>query len=833
MRWFQMRASSFEVHGKPAVVMSHVDITERIVAEEKLKQEKEAAEEANKVLALTQTALERTEIAELWVNADDLKIIKASDHAGHHFKLASDKLLTMSLGELLTQSQLEELQQRLEPIKDAGWGRFELSHLTKDDASIPVEITVAYRQAEYDKSDMFILFIVDITERKEAEIQLIHATEEAEAANRAKSVFLATMSHEIRTPLNGIVATIDLLTRTSLLPNQRDLITTAKESSLTLMGIIDDILDFSKIEAGKLDLLPVPSSLEQLIEAMGENLQPIARKKQVEMILYSDPKIPLVNVDPIRLRQILYNLTGNAIKFTSGLKERGGQVLVSAYLEQIEKERVRVSIHVLDNGIGMSEEVQSRLFQPFNQGEATTSRRFGGTGLGLVISRRLVEMMGGTIEMSSMEGVGTRFKIDLQCDLVKDNNIKQIRNLDELKVVLIESDPHATYVLKDYLSHAGADVRQVSKDDLIAKAKQIKHEQKEIIVILDSGGDLENSGKIQQQLRDELEDVELRFVVVGRGRRRYARAHHDDGMMIDLNAMRRATFINTVAVVAGRESPEQANNTQQDLIISPVLSEKEAYQQNRVVLVVDDNPTNLSVISQQLAVLGYKAQVAANGVEALKMWQKYPYPIILTDCHMPEMDGYELSETIRKQEKDIHTTIIAITADALKGTAEKCFNAGMDDYLTKPMQLNELQASLLKWSGEHGIKEITTKNETVDNKEEVIDISILKNLLGIDDPHQLFGFYKDFLDTSLVTVKQINDAIRSKDVTEIGKLAHKLKSSAKTVGAQSLATMCQLMEDAGKNEDIARIETLTDEFNQLYFNVERWIENYQAKMVCE
>ncbi len=841
-RYFQMRASRFIQNGKQAIVITHLDITERVLAEEAIIKEKEATETANSVLSLTQTALERTQIAELWVRTRDLKVIKASDEACRHLGYTREELLTMTSPQFAPDAATKDAVQQMAQVKKQGWGRFETTHIKKDGTVLPVEVTISYRDSDNEDEQIYIVFIMDISERKQAEAEIITAREEAESANRAKSVFLATMSHEIRTPLNGIVGTIDMLSHTSLRQNQRDLVNTAMDSSLSLMTIIDDVLDFSKIEAGKFELQPSTFMLNEVIETMAENLQAVARKKGVEFIIFSDPHIPQINGDPVRLRQVLYNLAGNAIKFSSGIKDRKPRVYVSSVLEHIENDNAYICFEVKDNGIGMDQKVQKRLFQPFNQGEETISRRFGGTGLGLVISKRLLEMMGGSIELKSKKNVGSHFTVHIKfpiagAELSTDNSL-----LDGLKVLMVQTDSEANHLLATYLQYAGAEVRLVREEDVNKGNIRIPHTQKEVIVVLDAKGDFRFSEQLQEQLRNQIIDAELRFVVVSRGRRRYARPLGDDGMTLDLNAMRRSSFLNAVAVAAGRESPIMLTSSDQTVFEKSVITEEEALKRGMIALVVDDNTTNQNVIRQQLRMLGYVVDVAGNGEEALVYWRDKRYPIVFTDCHMPVMDGYDLSRKIRKEEGcEVHTSIVAITADALKGTAEKCFAAGMDGYLTKPMQLKDLQNALDKWGVKGQVTASTTKNKSISNANtnaegksaDVIDPDYMKNLLGIDDPKTLYQFYNDFLESSILTIEQINSANDNKQFAELAQLVHKIKSSAKTIGASKFTECCQQLEKAAKKENLNEVEHLTSQLNILYAEVDKWIENFQANLVCE
>ncbi len=673
----------------------------------------------------------------------------------------------------------------------------------------------------------FVVLELDITLRKEAEAELIKAREAAESATQAKSIFLATMSHEIRTPLNGVVGTIDMLEHTHLLSNQQDLVRTAKDSARMLQRVIDDVLDFSKIEAGRLELENVPLSLEEVLEALGENLRYQTHKQNVELLLYCDPWIPPVMGDPIRLKQILFNLAGNAVKFSKDLPDRSGQVVVSIAKQEQSRNWIEVVIRIQDNGIGMSDTALRRLFQPFVQGEGETTRRFGGTGLGLVITQRLVELMNGHIRVDSTPGKGSVFTVFLYMEPVTDTPITQNKVLDGIQVLLIKDEEEPAQILEKYLEHAGAQVTMIKSDHVPASFPQLDSNDSETVIVIDNCGDENVFPPLRKLLRQEMNGIDLRLLLVARGRRRYVRPDQEDALTLDLNVMRRTTLINAVAAIAGRESLTQPAMDVPEIITDTPVKMEDAIAAGRMVLLVDDNETNLKVIGQQLNMLGYYAEFAETGKHGLSMWQRGNYDLVLTDCHMPEMDGYQLSRSIRSEEADgTRVPIIAITADTLKGTAQKCLDSGMDDYLTKPIELHELRAILDKWcpSGAEPDNRPFPPRSAAPESGKTIDPEALGQLLGTQDPVLLADFYNDFLDTNTITAEQIQAAYKASDLPELGRLAHKLKSSARTVGANELADSCQALEQAGKSGNSEVLITLMDHFTKAFEKVRIWIE---------
>lgn len=690
---------------------------------------------------------------------------------------------------------------------------------------------------------------VDISELKRTERLLAQSKREAEDASRAKSTFLATMSHEIRTPLNGVVGTMDMLEHTSLLPSQLDLVRTAKDSAHLLRGVIDDVLDFSKIESGRMELESVPLSLESQLDTVAENLRHQAYKVGVDLLIFFDPNVPRVMGDPVRLKQILFNLGGNAVKFSKNLPDRSGKVLISVRLQEVVAQQAKLLIEVKDNGIGMSAEVRERLFQPFMQAEGDTTRRFGGTGLGLVITRRLIELMGGKVAVESEPDRGSNFTVRLTLPALIEEAETDTSSLEGIQILLIDDERESSHILQSYLQHAGAIVTVAAPGQARQICPELRDRTEVAVVVIDNHGDKEISSAVREQLCHEFDQVDLRFVVVERGRRRYPRVDQKDGQTLDLNAMRRRTLLHAVAAAIGRIDPEPLPAAPASDQISRLLDAEAARAAGRMILLVDDNETNRKVIGQQLVMLGCGVEYAEDGRQALSKWRSGDYAMLLTDCHMPDMDGYELSRSIREDERQTavkdgrgHLPIIAVTADAMKGAANQCYDAGMDGYLTKPMQLNELDAVLRKWLGSPppadspalgGCAEAVSPERRVDGMDSdadmaAVDPNVLAELVGSNERSILTGLYQDFLASNGPTAWQIEAANRARDFNELGSLAHKLKSAARTVGANVLADTCLALEEACKEKDEQRIASQMQGFIGLFLKVQTWIDRYNG-----
>jgi two-component system sensor histidine kinase/response regulator len=533
----------------------------------------------------------------------------------------------------------------------------------------------------------YVAVIHDITELRRNEAATVEAMRAAEAAAQTQSVFLTTMSHEIRTPLNGIVGMTGLLLETPLLPEQAEFAATIQNSSETLLAIVNEVLDFSKIEAGKLTLEEVDFDLYDVVEECAEMIAAGAHGKGIELVLPARPAdAALVRGDRGRLRQILLNLLSNAVKFTPA-----GEVVTTVALRPAGEKGLFAKVTVTDTGIGIPIDAQDLLFRPFTQADASTTRRYGGTGLGLAISKRLVELMGGEIGVSSEPGHGAVFWFTARLGLAEPSRPPD-GELSGKRLLVVDDNATNRRVLQLQLERHGCHVRLAQ--DAAEALDLLTQSPAAFDAVLTDRCMPETDGlALAAAIRRAPATLNLPILLLGSqldSREATAGAGLNEVLV---KPVRESQLIRALhRVFDGHAAPDSREQRQ-------AARDKTAMGGSGSILVVEDNLVNQRVVSLMLDRLGYSPEVVSSGADALQALESRAYRVILMDCQMPEMDGFEATRAIRSRAWDARRTpIIALTANAMPGEREKCIAAGMNDYLAKPLTMDMLSDKLREWS---------------------------------------------------------------------------------------------------------------------------------------
>jgi PAS domain S-box-containing protein len=757
----------------------------------------------------------------MWVyDRETLRFLAVNDAAVAHYGYSREEFLGMTLADIRPADDFARLVAQLPERRD-NRAVSEWDHRKKDGTLILVE-TIANSLRFGGRSARLVL-ASDVTERKRAEDALRAAKEAADTANRAKSQFLANMSHEIRTPMNGVIGMTGLLLDTPLTPEQQEYAETIRTSGDALLTIINDILDFSKIESGNLDLEEQPFDLRDCVEDALDLLATRAAEKNLDLAYLIDDGVPSTLVgDVTRLRQVLVNLIGNAIKFTAS-----GEVVVSVS-SQVTARRHEVRFAVRDTGIGIPPERMDRLFKSFSQVDASTTRMYGGTGLGLAISKRLAELMHGMMWVESVPGAGSIFSFTIIAASVPTQARIWQRSaqpsLAGRRILIVDDNETNRRILTLQAQNWGMRARGAAHG---AEALEwIRRGDPFDVAILD------------MQMPD-MDGIALAAAI---------RAHRDARALplVMLTSMGRREQGEQATFAAFLSKPIKQSHLHDVLTgifdaaprtviqhggahhLDPRLAEQMPLR----ILLAEDNVVNQKLAVRLLGKMGYRPDVAGNGLEAIQALERQPYDVILMDVQMPELDGLEATRQIcRRWPRGVRPFIIAMTADAMQGDREKCLNAGMDDYLTKPVQVAALIDALKRvrplgttpeqWAAGDGRSDAAGRANAISSVLDTATLDDIRAIVGDEGADGLTGLIECFLDDAPRLIAAMHAALDAADAAALQSAAHTMKSTSALFGATALAGLCEALEhrSAAGLLDGAPIRILTIE--EAYADVDR------------
>ncbi len=742
---------------------------------------------------------------------------------------AEEMIGTSGLYQLFPKDQMIMVQKQFSSVLNQ---RIEIVARHKDGFDVPIELSVMMIKTK-GVFDYFSITIHDVSERINSEKALKEARDQALESSKMKSMFLSTVSHEIRTPMNGIIGMTDLLLDTPLNAEQREFTRTIHASSDALLMIINDILDFSKVEAGHLDIEQAAFSLHSMVEGAVGVVAIKANDKGIALNLFIDPTIPAALIgDTGRLRQVILNLVDNAVKFTEQ-----GEVNIRIMCQEKIDDHIKVSFFVRDTGIGLSPDAQKRLFQPFVQADGTTTRKYGGTGLGLAISKKIIQLMGGDIQLHSELGKGSEFSFALEFEASEDleliNAGYNVENLAGLNILVVDDDANACFILDHYLSHWDIEVTSTESSAAGLEALELAAANNKPfdLMIIDHHMPNQTGLEMAEYIRQQSAYTETPMILhTGHDHFGLKQKALDVGFNSLLpKPINMSHLFDCLAQALRLDSVEENSIT----ATQPLPDETLDAQSGIHVLLAEDNPVNQKVAQTHLSKLGCIVHTVENGQEAVHTAMAADiYDIIFMDCQMPIMDGLEATRHIRAYEKEHGGSriIIAMTANAMKGDREICLQAGMNDYMSKPVSREKISEAinrnLIDSSEESSLRHGSDDREA---HASYINLDQLKDLFGDDDEAiaEILQLFQHSMQQLLMEKMPL--ALRLQDALSMKQLAHDLKGASANIGGDDVASICAQIEELAEAEQWDSIEAKVAHLHEAYEQLKGICSNLGAQ----
>jgi PAS domain S-box-containing protein len=702
-------------------------------------------------------------------------------------------------------------------------GPYEYTITTKRGQEI--EVILNSKLITYAGESAVLGIVTDITERKRAEENLKKAKEQAEEANRLKSEFLANMSHEIRTPMNAVIGMTDITLDTELTDEQRDYLNTVKLSARALLELLNDILDLSKIEADKIEMENIDFDVRVTAEGVIDTLAPKASSKGLELACMIHHQVPsLVRGDPGRLRQVLVNLLGNAIKFTEK-----GEVLVVVDLQEETEDRVTLLFSVTDTGVGIPKEKQEGIFESFTQADGSTTRRHGGTGLGLSICKRLIDLMRGQIGVDSQPGRGSRFwfTVALEKQEEVEEEVPLPPDIRGMRVLVVDDNKTNRTILVKMLESFGCSPEAVERgNEAIRVLKRASQKEKLFdLVLLDMLMPGMNGEAVLRAIKNDPEIKNVTVIILTslgeRGDAARLEALGCAGYL--LKPIKQSQLFDIIITVLSRQSTPSERKLGKIVTRHTLAEEK----RRRIrLLLAEDNPMNQKLAIALLKRAGYWVDAVENGRMVIQSLGSKSYDLILMDVQMPEMDGLEATRAIREAEGEkCHTPIVAMTAHAMKGDRERCLEAGMDDYISKPIEPQELLKAINKWTASARQQETMVEPDElqVDHRLESAPLDHEAALIRFDGDKEFFRqMLQEFLNYVPNQLKSLSEAAKRDDAKLVEREAHSIKGAAANIGANGMADLSLKLELMGRTGDLSRAQEMMDKLKGEFERLEKY-----------